>query len=211
MSRRGVCSHIHSDNATNFVGANKVFKQFFQLSKNNQSVVDEMASRGVQGHFIPLSAPHFGGLWEAAVKSAKHHLLKATKGALLNFEEMGTLLCQIELILNSRPLTACSSEPSDHEALTPNHFLVGGPATLLQQPDVTTIPQNRLKRFELMRQQVQLFWKRWSLEYLPQLHRRGKWTTNGCNIEVGDLAILKEDNASIAVEVSSSGCIASGS
>jgi len=194
MLRRGVCSHIHSDNITNFVGANKVLKQLFQLSKNNQSVVDEIASRGVQWHFIPPAAPHFGGLWEAAVKSAKHHLLKATKWTLLNFEEMGTLLYEIELIVNFRPLTACSSEPSDYEALTPNHFLVGWPATLPQQLDVSTIPQNRLRRFELMRQQVQLFWKRWSMEYLPQLHQRGKWTTLGRNIEIGDLAILKEDN-----------------
>lgn len=55
------------------------------------------------------------------------------------------------------------------------------------------VPTNRLRRFQLMQAQMQTFWKRWSSEYLPQVQKRGKWTKFIRNIEVGDLAILKDD------------------
>lgn len=194
MARRGLCAHIHSDNGTHFVGAAKVLKNFFKNSQGAQTVVDVLANQGIQWHFIPPAAPHFGGLWKAAVKSAKHHLLKVTKGVLLNFEEMNTLLCKIEAVLNSRPLTAMSSDPSDFQALTSSHFLIGGPTILPEEPDVSSLPINRLRRFELVRSKFQTFWKRWHLEYLPQLQRRNRWTSIGQSIKLNDILILKEEN-----------------
>lgn len=139
-------------------------------------------------------APHFGGLWEAAVKSTKRHLLKVNSMGLLTFEEMSTLLCRIEAVLNSRPIAPMSDSPSDFTPLTPAHFLVGGALTLPAEPDSTEVPLNRVRRWELVKVQAQFFWKRWSSEYLPQLHKRGRWLTNAENIQIGSLAILKEDN-----------------
>jgi len=124
----------------------------------------------------PPASLHFGGLWKSAVKSAKRHLLRVSKRVLLTFDETRTLLCQIEAALNSRPLSPLSLDPNDFNALTPGHFLIGGPLMLSPEPDVSSIPQSRLKRYQLMRQQMQLFWKRWSPVYLPQLQRRGKRT-----------------------------------
>lgn len=197
MSRRGMCSHLYSDNATNFVGAHKVLKQYFSQSSKNQRVTDLMANQGIQWHFIPPSAPHFGGLWEAAVKSAKRLMLKITKGALLTAEELNTLLCKIEAVLNSRPMTSLSDDPSEYKALTPSHFIIGGNLMLPQEPDLSAVPMNRLRRFQLMQAQLQRFWTRWSMEYLPQMQRRGRWTSPSRAIQVGDLAILKEDNVPI--------------
>lgn len=194
MARRGHCSHIYSDNGTNFVGANKVLYSYFKKTKGQRTVEEELSHHHVQWHFIPPSAPHFGGLWEAAVKSTKKHLLKVNTMGLLTFEEMSTMLCRIEAVLNSRPISPMSDDPSDFTALTPGHFLVGGVLTLPAEPDSTGIPLNRIKRLELVRVQAQTFWKRWSSEYLPQLHKRGCWLSKKDNIEVGSLAILKEDN-----------------
>lgn len=81
--------------------------------------------------FLPPSAPHFGGLWEVAVKSAKKHLLKVNAMGLLTYEEMNTLLCKIESVFNSRPISPISDDPSDLNALTPGHFLIKAYVSLL--------------------------------------------------------------------------------
>jgi len=99
--------------------------------------------------------------------------LKVTAMGLLTFEEMNTLLCRIEAVLNSRPISPMSDDPSDLNALTPGHFLTGECLTLPAEPDSTGIPLNRVKRWQLVKLQAQTFWKRWSSEYLPQLHKRG--------------------------------------
>ncbi|GBN43220.1 hypothetical protein AVEN_238349-1, partial [Araneus ventricosus] len=71
------------------------------------------------------SAPHFGGLWEAAVKSMKFHLRRAIGAQILIYEEFSTLLVQIEACLNSRPLVPVSSDPDDLSVITPANFLIG--------------------------------------------------------------------------------------
>jgi len=68
-------------------------------------------------------SPHFGGLWEAGVKSV-HHLKRCIDLTLI-FEEMSTLLCRIEACFNSRPIAPISDNLDDYYALTPDHFLVG--------------------------------------------------------------------------------------
>lgn len=193
ISRRGHCSHFYSDNATNFVGASKVLQQYFKKVHGERTLEDKLADIGITWHFIPPSAPHFGGLWEAGVRSAKKHLLKITMGTLFTFEELSTLLCRVEAVLNSRPLTPLSNSPSDYEPLTPSHFLVGGVMTSPVEPDMSNVPVNRLQRFDLVRAQTQLFWSRWSKEYLPQLQKRSRWTVLSRKIKVNDLVIIKED------------------
>ncbi|UYV71028.1 hypothetical protein LAZ67_8001463 [Cordylochernes scorpioides] len=128
-SRRGLPSDIFSDNATNFKLANRVLFGILQGVRYSNFC----AQRGIRWHFIPPSAPHFGGLWEAGIKSVKSHLIKVTKSAILNFEEFYTLLTQIETILNSRPLLPLDSKFDSYEALTTSHFLIGSP--LLAIPD----------------------------------------------------------------------------
>ncbi|UYV76709.1 hypothetical protein LAZ67_14001846 [Cordylochernes scorpioides] len=112
-----------SDNATNFNSANRVLLDFYR----KLNIQNFCAQRGIRWHFIPPSAPHFGGLWEAGIKSVKSHLIKVTKSAILNFKEFYTLLTQIKAILNSRPLLPLDSNFDSYEALTPSHFLIGSP------------------------------------------------------------------------------------
>lgn len=153
-----------------------------------------MSSKTLSGVSFPHRPPHFGGLWESAVKSAKRLLVRVTGGVLLTYDEMTTLLCKVEASLNSRPLAPMASDPADFNVLTPGHFLVGVPLMLPPEPDVSAVPHNRLRRFKLMQSQMQVFWSLWSKQYLPQVQRRGKWTKICRNVAVGDLAILKNEN-----------------
>ncbi|XP_062542111.1 uncharacterized protein LOC134210108 [Armigeres subalbatus] len=125
VSRRGRPQLIMCDNATTFVGANRELRQLYkQLNEREfqDPVIKEAANDGITFKFIPPRTPNFGGLWEAQVKSFKAHLKKSVGLRTLKNDEMLTALAQIEAVLNSRPMTAISSDPSDYEALTPGHF-----------------------------------------------------------------------------------------
>lgn len=94
VARRGKCQDIYSDNGTNFVGARNRMKDFLQLLKSpnhREKVSKECNEDGIRWHFSPPSSPHFGGLWEAAVRSAKNHLLKVMGESCPSAEELNTL------------------------------------------------------------------------------------------------------------------------
>lgn len=197
-SRRGYCVTLWSDNGKNFVGANRKLKELRDLfsSKKHQSKVQRCVSEvGINWKFIPVYSPHFGGLWESAVKSIKHHLIRQLGNAVLTFEELYTILSRIEACLNSRPLSPLSSDPSDLNVLTPGHFLVGGSLTCLPEQDMANVPVNRLRRWQLVTQLTQQIWQRWSREYLSQLQGRTKWSSkNGPSIKKDMLVIIREPN-----------------
>ncbi len=74
ISRRGLPSLIWSDNGTNFVGAARELKnlyQFLQMQSTQENVSHCLSDKKIKCKFIPQHAPHFGGIWEAAVKSTK--------------------------------------------------------------------------------------------------------------------------------------------
>lgn len=195
VSRRGLCSHVYSDCGTNFVGAEKELQKFMRDKKTNEEIADGLSSSSIQWNFNPPSAPHRGGLWEAAVKSAKFHLRRVIGNSYLTYEQFSTILCQIEAVLNSRPLTQLSSEPGDFEALTPGHFLIGEPLVAVPDPCVENVPINRLNSFKQQQQRVQHFWRRWSREYLNTLQQRNKWRWEKDDVQVGDLVLVVEDTS----------------
>ncbi|GFW22621.1 integrase catalytic domain-containing protein [Trichonephila clavipes] len=109
------------DNATNFKGARNILNEWNEICKPN-TIQLFSAEEGIEWNFIPPASPHFGGLWEANIKSKKRILLRVAKSAIMNFEELTTLVTQIEAVLNSRPLSPLSSDPNDLNPLTPRHF-----------------------------------------------------------------------------------------
>ncbi|GFS75880.1 integrase catalytic domain-containing protein [Trichonephila clavipes] len=192
--RRFVCrsypSDIYSDNGTNFVGALAYLKDLFQLL-HNSNFQDYSSSKNIQWHFIPPYAPNFGGVWEASVKLIKQHLLKTLKAAVLNFEELDTILCQIKACINSRPLYPLSSDPKDLQVLTPGHFLIGCP--LLEFPDHSLTNQSLSinSRWSLLMKLKRMFWSRWQLCYLNTLQSRTKWMQGQKDLTVGSLVLIK--------------------
>ncbi|XP_049309489.1 uncharacterized protein LOC125777807 [Bactrocera dorsalis] len=181
VSRRGPCRDLYSDNGTAFVGANRLLKEDLAAwqGENNQR---SLANSGTHWHFITPSAPHQGGLWEAAVKSAKHHLVRCVGTQVMWYSQLQTLAVRIEACLNSRPITPLYDDPEEKLALTPGDFLIGSPLLAVPEPDIKQIPSNRLKQWQLVRQIQQGFWKRWSEEYLTILQRRNKWLRRTKNI-----------------------------
>lgn len=154
---------VWSDNGTNFVGVRK------ELAVYVSKVDGCIASEGITWKFNPPASPHFGGIWESAVKSAKHHLTRVVRGMSLTLSELQTLLCQVEACMNCRPITPMSSDPNDLEAITPAHFLIGGPLMFHPEPLIEAREITALKRWKLVHGLLQNFWNRWYAEYIPQL------------------------------------------
>ncbi|KAL4148738.1 hypothetical protein QTP88_002906 [Uroleucon formosanum] len=198
ISRRGLCKNIYSDNATCCVGANNKLNDLKQLmsSKSHKDRIQQvMTSHEMIWHFIPPRAPHFGGLWEAAVRSIKKHLNRNVALVKLTYDEFYTLLVQIEACLNSRPLTPLSTDPLDLSVLTPGHFLIGDSLVSLPESDISNLAHNLLSRWQKVQNIARQIWRRWSDEYLSQLQERNKWDkSRGPSIKVGSMVILKDTN-----------------
>ena len=192
--RRGICRHLYSDNATTFQGADAELKEMFKRSsKFYTEAASLLANDGTEWTFIPPHAPHYGGLWEAGVKSTKHHLKRVIGEHTLTFEEFSTSLVQIEACLNSCPLSPLSSDVDDLQALTPMHFITDGASALLPDAGTISSPENRLNHFQLLQRMLNEFWKRWSLEYLQHLQERSKWRDPKDNFAIGQLVLVKDD------------------
>jgi len=198
LSRRSPVQQMHSDCGTNFAGAAKLFQpvdNFTQSTNFKEACQKYLSARSISWHFNPPAAPHFGGLWEAGVKSVKTLLYRTIGLQRLKYEEFYTLLSRIESTLNSRPLGALSSDPRDFEALTPNHFLPLMPSTSNVEPDLDNIRISRYQRGSLIKDIHSQFWRRWQNEYLQSLQHRSKRSTNQENLKVNTLVLVHEQSA----------------
>ncbi|XP_026317697.1 uncharacterized protein LOC113233891 [Hyposmocoma kahamanoa] len=194
VSRRGKPVEVFCDNGRNFVAGDKELSNF--LKQSNVSLSEFAAQEGVRFNFIPAYAPHFGGIWESGVKSAKFHLKRVMGNSHLTFEELSTLFAQVEAVLNSRPLCPLSNSPNDFLYLSPGHFLVGRPLTALPTPTLEERAANSLARYARLEKIHQHFWNRWQKEYIAELQQRRKWKTETDNqrLKIGDLVLLQEDH-----------------
>ncbi|UYV61690.1 hypothetical protein LAZ67_1005924 [Cordylochernes scorpioides] len=176
IGRRGRPAEINTDNATNFVGAYKDLRKLF-----NSNIHDFASSEEIKWNFIPPSSPHFGGLWEAGIKSVKYHLRRIVGITKLTFEKLTTVLTQIEACLNSRPLCPLTDDPEDlNDGRTFPHW---------NAIDCSPIPNgNWLNRSR------QTFGKDGHVSIFPDYRTDQKWLKPVDNIKIGTLVLLKEDN-----------------
>ena len=146
-------------------------------------------------HCISERAPHFGGLWEAAVKSTKFHLRRVIGQQRLDFEEFSMITAQVEACLNSRPLCIMTSHsPDGIMPLIPGHFLIGRPLCAYPKTMITS-DTSLHKRWTLCQAIIHHFCGRWSGEYFKQLQKAGKWHSIRPNLQVGDLVIITDASA----------------
>ena len=197
-TRRGLPTEIHTDNGTNFVGAKNDLAElyrFLSTDTTTTAINSYLLNLRITWHCIPEHAPHFGGLWEVAVKSTKFHLRRVVGSQRLDYEEFSTIAMQVESCLNSRPISTTTSHSTDGiMVLTPGHFLIGH--ELRAYPETTIQSEPSLhKRWTLCQAILHHFWRRWSGKYLQHLQKAGKWKTTRPNLQIGDVVIITDDSA----------------
>lgn len=193
ISRRGRPKYIFCDSGTNFVGTKNELDHFIY---HNQNTIDQFSSdEGIIFKFSPARSPHFGGIYEAGVKSSKFHIKRILGDRHLTYEELATLFAQVEAILNSRPICPMSSDPNDLSPLTPGHFLIGKSLTSLPSHNLTDLNMNRLDRYNQLEQMRQHFWSRWHNEYIAELQHRTKWRQHHSELKIGDMVVIKDENS----------------
>ncbi|XP_070531344.1 uncharacterized protein [Cardiocondyla obscurior] len=192
--RRGLCATLQSDCGTNFVGANAELRRLFDSASSElKEIATLLSNDGTEWKFNPPGAPHFGGKWEAAVKSVKFHLKRVLGEIILTYEEMSTVLTQIESVLNTRPLCPITEDITDLAVLTPGHFLIGGSLAIIPEPDLTTEPTSRLSHWQILRQLLDHFWTRWSTECLQRYQAKSKWHHPSNTVKVGSMVLIVDE------------------
>lgn len=185
---------IRSDNGTNFIGAERELRESLN-SWNKSQIQKAMLQEGVQWSFNPPGGSHYGGVWERMIKMVKKILSSILHQQTLDDEGFHTVLCEIEAILNDRPITKLSDDPNDLEPLTPNHLLqMKGkpvlPPGLFDQSELYS--RRRWKQVQYM---CDLFWRRWTNEYLPLLQERQKWNKERRSFAPGDIVVIVDSTA----------------
>ena len=186
IARRGAPRLLCSDNGTNFRGAAP--ELIDGLKRLDQERIGRcLHERRVSWRFNPPGASHRGGVWERMIRSVRR-ILVSMLHCRLSDDSLSTFLCEVERILNDRPLTKLSDDPADLNCLTPNHILLVSRNASL--PINETIDTNSRLRWKAVLSCAQEFWVRWRKEYVSSLQEMQKWHSKRRNFRPGDFVLL---------------------
>ncbi|GFX55009.1 integrase catalytic domain-containing protein [Trichonephila clavipes] len=126
-------------------------------------------------------------------------LRKILGRALLTFEELSTILSEVEVIVNHRPLTYVENDPGEPEPLTPAHFLELGygdskyPIHFIELIDATTAKESYKKRKTYRTLLLKQLWRRWKEQYLLQLKTANHFKTPSVhkNLKLNDVVLVE--------------------
>lgn len=192
INRRGTPVRIRSDNGSNFIAAQKLLKKEDQLL-NTDEMFHEAAKHNIEWIFNCPANPSSGGCWERLIRIVKRLLLKTLKEDTPRLETFRSVLMEAENIINSRPLTEIPISSEDDEPITPNHFLLGC-LNATQTP--STVEENIClrKQWKVSQNLKDRLWKRWVVEFLPQLMQRPKWRDTASPIQIDDIVIILDSS-----------------
>ena len=199
-ARRGLPLRIVSDNGSTFKSASR---QIADLMKS-LVVRQYLAVKKVEWIFNLEKAPWWGGLFERMVRSVKGCIKKTIGGARLTYEELLTVIIEMEMILNARPLSYVTSADAE-EPLTLSHLLHGRRLMGLSDsctgdlidPDFELSLTELSKRMNHLSNVMNHFWRRWRDEYLIELrnsHRHSAKNATRTPVAVGDIVVVHHED-----------------
>jgi hypothetical protein len=203
IARRGRPLQILSDNATQFKAVDDFVSSMWLRVVEDPEVRSFCCGEGIRWSYITAYAPWMGGVYERMVGIVKAPLRKVLGRSVLNVRQLETVLCEIEAIVNSRPLTSVNEDIENLTILTPNHFLMKEPTCMqgIQSVEdvVKTVTQKNL--VEMWKKGDNLlneFWSIWLKDYLNSLRQRNtyhhkKVRSSPITPAVGHLVVIKDE------------------
>jgi hypothetical protein len=207
ISRRGRPTTFVSDNAPQFKLGSQTMAKIWCNLVTDPEVDSYCSNAGIQWKFITEFAPWVGGVYERMISLVKGPLGKCLGRSRLTQTQLSTLLCEIEAVVNSRPLTYVGDDIIDKQVLTPNHFLMlnpncGTPGCSIDRDDndlelVRTTASDMVRLWRKGQNLLDEFWRQWSSEYLSKLRSRTTYdhrTRRSATVapEVGHLVVIKD-------------------
>lgn len=178
---------------TNFVSGQRELKEAI-ANWNSMRIQEFLRQKEILWTFNPPAASHMGGVWERQIRSVRNVLRFLLKQQTLDDESLATLMCQVEAIINGRPITAVSDDVKDLNPLTPNHLLLLRSGPVLPPGVFNKEDMYSRKRWKQVQYLSDVFWLRWTKEYLPTLQTRIKWTHPRRSFKVGNIVIVVENS-----------------
>ena len=201
VSRRGPVRVLRCDRGTNFVGGKRALEEALN-EMDSDKIQRELLKEDCDWVSFEMnfpSASHMGGVWERMIRSARAvlgGLVEECRQARLDDELLRTLLCEVETIVNSRPLTSFNMSPDDPHPISPMTLLTQKSSVVLSPPGAfqrgDIYCRQRWRRVQHLANQ---FWRRWRSEFLPSLQERRKWTTEHDNLQPDDIVLVVGNDA----------------
>ena len=196
VSRRGVPSVIYSDNAKQFLRADKDIAAKWQAT--NEELLQHAAINGINWRYIAEGAPWWGGFWEWMVGTTKRLMKKVVGKARFTVKELETTLCKVEAVINGRPITFQYDDHREARPLTPNDLLIGPKLTILPVPPVGVVEETTYmeltQRVRYRQMLMDEFERRWVEEYLQERSKQFQKKHLTTPIRVGQVVLIAADN-----------------
>lgn len=206
IARRGKPQTLISDNGKQFTLAQKIVDPKCQKNPLNSSAyADFLAKNGISWSFITERAPWKGGFYERLIGLVKHHIRRILAKSALSESKILTILCEVEFIVNCRPISFVSDSRVTAQPIRPIDFLSPHVNTNLLVPLTSSLgsqitrsnKEQLILSLEHGQNKLQEFWKRWSKDYLLALRERfNKTYKSGCKRmpKNGDVVLVYEEN-----------------
>jgi hypothetical protein len=189
IARRGKPETIRSDNGGSFVRGEKEIRDGI-TAWNQSHIHTHLLQKGIDWIFNPPLGSHHGGIWERCIRTARKILNSLLRQQVVDDDGLNTLMCEVESIMNGRPITKVSDDQNDIEALTPNHLLMFQAGKSKLPIGVFYQDDQYQRRWRHIQYLADVFWRRWIKEYLPMLQERHKWNNPSRNFCIGDIVLL---------------------
>ena len=190
ISRRGKPDEIILDNASQFKVVKTVIDFSWKHVVEDEEVCNYVSSRGIRWSFITEFAPWEGGFYERLVGMVKMCIRKTVGPIVLSFEQMCTFSCEIESVMNSRPLVYVDGDYGDVERIiSPANYL--SMIWFTGTPEIEDLPDNKLRLtaaklldfWKKGQKHLDNFWRIWRDYYLLSLRERYQRNIKSCRVQ----------------------------